>query len=97
MALSGVRSSWLICARKRDLAILAASARRRASSEIDFDLLEFADQRVLFGARLERGQRGRIEPVGEQREIALCRQRHDGKDVVVQRALQREIERDRDR
>ena len=34
MALSGVRSSWLIWARKRDLAMLAASARRRASSEI---------------------------------------------------------------
>ena len=36
MALSGVRSSWLICARNCDLAMLAASARRRASSEIDF-------------------------------------------------------------
>ena len=33
MALSGVRSSWLIWARKRDLAMLAASARRRASSD----------------------------------------------------------------
>jgi len=37
MALSGVRSSWLICGRKRDLAMLEVSARRRASSEIDFD------------------------------------------------------------
>ena len=36
MALSGVRSSWLMVARKRDLAMLAASARRRASSEIAF-------------------------------------------------------------
>ena len=36
MALSGVRSSWLMVARKRDLAMLAASARARASSEIDF-------------------------------------------------------------
>ena len=36
MALSGVRSSWLMVARKRDLATLAASARRRASSEMDF-------------------------------------------------------------
>ena len=34
MALSGVRSSWLICARNCDLAMLAPSARRRASSEI---------------------------------------------------------------
>ena len=33
MALSGVRSSWLIEARKRDLARLDSSARRRASSE----------------------------------------------------------------
>ena len=33
MALSGVRSSWLIVARNRDLARLASSARRRASSE----------------------------------------------------------------
>ena len=36
MALSGVRSSWLIWARKRDFEMLAASARRRASSEIAF-------------------------------------------------------------
>ena len=36
MALSGVRSSWLMVARKRDLALLAVSARRRASSETDF-------------------------------------------------------------
>src|SRR4029079_17073455 len=35
MALSGVRSSWLIVARKRDLAKFASSARARASSEID--------------------------------------------------------------
>jgi hypothetical protein len=33
MALSGVLSSWLMVARKRDFARLASSARRRASSE----------------------------------------------------------------
>src|ERR1700730_9158195 len=32
MALTGVRNSWLIVARKRDLARFAASARRRARS-----------------------------------------------------------------
>jgi hypothetical protein len=32
MALSGVRSSWLILARKADLALLAASARSCAAS-----------------------------------------------------------------
>jgi len=36
MALSGVRSSWLIEARKRDFARLASSARRLASSDMDF-------------------------------------------------------------
>ena len=61
-----------------------------------FRLLELADQRVLFGARFQRRQRRRIEPVGEQREIAFGGQRHDGEDVIVQRSLDREIERDRD-
>ena len=36
MALSGVRNSWLMVARKRDFAWFASSARARASSEIDF-------------------------------------------------------------
>ena len=77
--------------------MLAASARRRASSEIAFALLELADQRVLLGARLQRGERARIEPVRQQAEIALRRDRHDGEDVVVQIALEREVERDRRR
>ena len=34
MAFSGVRSSWLMVARNRDLARFASSARRRASSEM---------------------------------------------------------------
>ena len=36
MAFSGVRSSWLMVARKRDFATLAPSACWRAASEIDF-------------------------------------------------------------
>ena len=50
MALSGVRSSWLMVARKRDLAMLAASARRRASSEIDFSS-SISAIRASFSAR----------------------------------------------
>ena len=59
-------------------------------------LLELADQCVLFRARFERRQRRRVEPIGEQRKITLRRQRHDGEDVIVQRALEDEIERDGD-
>ena len=58
-------------------------------------LLELADQRVLFRAGFEGGKRRRIEPVGEQREIAFRGQRHYGEDVIVQGSLEREIERDR--
>ena len=38
MALSGVRSSWLIIARKSDLAMLARSAFTRASSAVVYSL-----------------------------------------------------------
>jgi hypothetical protein len=34
-------------------------------------LFELADQRVLFGARFQRRQRGRMQPMGEEGEIAL--------------------------
>ena len=77
--------------------MLAASARRRASSEI---VLACSSSPISasFSARAsQRRQRGRIEPVGEQREIALRGDRHDGEDVVAQRALQHEVERDRRR
>ena len=50
MALSGVRSSWLMVARKRDLARLASSARRRDSSEIDLAVPSSAMSRS-FSAR----------------------------------------------
>ena len=73
-------------------------ARFRAPPRLVRDrlrLLELADQRVLLGAGLERRQRRRIEPVTQQRKVAFRRQRHDGKDVIVQRALAGEIQRDR--
>ena len=59
-------------------------------------LFELADQRVLFGARLERRQRRGVEPVSQQGKIAFRRHRHGGEDIVVQRAFDREIQRDRD-
>ena len=61
-----------------------------------FRLFEFADQRVLFGAGFKRRQRRRIEPIGEEREVSLGRQRHDGEDVVVQIAFDGEVEGERD-
>ena len=66
MALSGVRSSWLMVARKRDLAMLAASARRRASSEIDFSSSSLGDQRVLLGAELEHGSAVELRPLARK-------------------------------
>src|SRR5664279_5615480 len=58
-------------------------------------LFQLADQRVFLRARLQRRQRGRIEPVGQHGEVALRGDRHDGEDVVAQGALQDEVERDR--
>ena len=60
-----------------------------------FRLFELADQRVFFRARFQRGERGRIEPIGEHGEIALRRNRHDGENVIAQVSVQGEIERDR--
>ena len=60
-------------------------------------LLEFADQRVLLGAGLERRERRRVQPVRQHGEIGLRGQRHGRENVVVHAAAQREIERDRDR
>ena len=39
-------------------------------------LFELADQRVLFGARHQRRQRGGVKPVGQQGEVALRGHRH---------------------
>ena len=60
-------------------------------------LFEFADQRVFFGARFQRRQGRRIEPIGENGEVTLRRHRHDGENVIAQVTLQREVERDRRR
>ena len=88
MALSGVRSSWLICARKRDLAMLAAFGAPARLVGNRLGLFELADQRVLFGARLQRRQR-RSNRAGRPaarnspaRSIAMM-----AEDVVVQIAL----------
>ena len=59
-------------------------------------LLELADQRVLFRARFQRRERRRVEPVGEQREVAFRGQRHHRQDVIVQCALEDEVKRDGD-
>ena len=58
-------------------------------------LFEFADQRVLFGARLQRRQRRRMQAMGEQREIAFRGERQHRQHVIVEGAAQREIQRDR--
>ena len=60
-------------------------------------LFEFADQRVLFGARFQRRQRRRMQAMGEQREIAFGGEREQRQHVIVEGAAQHEIERDRRR
>ncbi len=67
MALSGVRSSWLIDARKRDLARFASSARRLASSDIVFAVSELGNQRVLLRAERQQQQRGAVDAVQRRR------------------------------
>ena len=58
-------------------------------------LFELADQRVLFGARFQRIERGRMQPARQQREIPFGRQREQREHVIVERAGEREIDRDR--
>ena len=79
--------------RFRDVGGFGAAARLVRDG---FRLFELADERVLLGAGLERRQRRRVEAVREQRKVPFGRQRHDGEDVIVQRAFDGEIERDRD-
>ena len=97
MALSGVRSSWLICARKRDLARLAASAWRRASS--DFALAcSSSPISASFSARASSvASVVEIQPVRQHGEIALGGERHGRQDVAVHVAAQDEIQRHRGR
>ena len=68
MALSGVRSSWLIVARKRDLARFASSARRRASSETDLAVFQFGNQPVLLRAEGEQHHRRAVQMAGHEGE-----------------------------
>ena len=80
--------------RLRDVGGLRAVARLVRDR---FRLLKLADQRVLFGARLERCQRRRMQAMGEQREISFGGQREQRQHVIVERAAQHEIHRDRRR
>ena len=81
-------------ARLGDVGSLGAPARLVGDGLGGF---EFAEQGVFFGARFNRGQRGRIQPVREQEEIALRGNHHDGEDVIVQGAFEAELERHRRR
>ena len=47
-------------------------------------LFEFADQRVLFGARFQRRQRRRMELMGEQGEIGFGGDRKQRERVIVE-------------
>ena len=58
-------------------------------------LLEFADQRILLRARLQGGELGGVEPVGEQPEIAQRREREPRQHVAVHAARQQIIDGDR--
>ena len=80
--------------RLRDVGGLGAVARLVGDR---FRLLKLADQRVLFSARLERRQRRRMQAVGEQRKISFGGQREQCQHVVVERAAQHEIHRNRRR
>ena len=97
MALSGVRSSWLMVARKRDLAMLAASARAPRLVGDRLLLLDLGDQRVLLGAKLEHGERRGVEALRQQDEIDVQADRH-GRHRPVERVVeQREADDDRHR
>ncbi|MGY3459866.1 hypothetical protein ACVWW5_005316 [Bradyrhizobium sp. LM3.4] len=60
-------------------------------------LFELADQRVLLGARLERGESRGVQAVRQQHEIAFGGEREPGQDVIVQRAGHHKTQRHRDR
>ena len=76
MALSGVRSSWLMVARKRDLATLAASARRRASSEIDFSSSISAISASFSARNSSIDERRGVEALGKEYEVDVQADRH---------------------
>ena len=56
-----------------------------------FRLLKLADQRVFFGAHLQRCQRGRMQTMGEQRKIAFRGEREKGEHVIAEATAQHEV------
>ena len=84
MALSGVRSSWLMVARKADLARLASSAFLAFFLGLVFLALQIGDQAVLLRLEDQHVAGGFLKIAGHQQEEGL--ERHDG-------AAQRQIDR----
>ena len=66
IAFSGVRSSWLMVARNWDLELLAASARRRASSEIAFSSSRAAISRSFWARNFNRSTAVWFNPFANQ-------------------------------
>ncbi len=96
MALSGVRSSWLMVARKRDLARLASSALSRASSDTDFDCSSSAISASFSARNSSMATHGRVEPVGQPDEIDVDADRHRRHRPVERVIEQREADDDGD-
>ena len=99
MALSGVRSSWLMVARKRDFARFASSARRRASSEFAFACSSSAKMASFSARDWSVATALRIEAVGEEDEEELRapghRHEHDGVHVGGREREREDRKRDR--
>ena len=83
MALSGVRNSWLMVARKRDFARFAPSARRRASSELSLACSSSAIERVLLRLKRDVARRGCVQALHDDEEIADHADRHGGRQRRV--------------
>ena len=94
MALSGVRSSWLMVARKRDLAMVGflGAAPRLVGDRLL--LLDLGDQRVLLGAELEHGGAVALRPLQED-EIDVQADRHGRHRQIEGVIEQREAHDDR--
>ena len=76
MALSGVRSSWLIVARKRDLARFASSALTARLVGDRLRLFKLGDQRILLCTELQHGDDGGVEPLHQPDEIDIDADSH---------------------
>src|ERR1700679_1029977 len=68
MAWSGVRSSWLIVARKRDFARLAPSALRRASSELSLACSSSAIKASFSSWKEKPREFGSVQHVGQNHQ-----------------------------